>query len=319
MQQNLIFSSISIGERGKLVVNGAVITQQSLLYHRLAIPGYLNPRALSGAELMNARFDESTAKKFANAITNTAIRIRAEHPRAAPGTDLSKAIAESIAMELGTGQDAKNILESRNAKTLALFDVCAILNMGPELSIGQNYDLVVEMGGAFFGYPDEQSRYKAEERETRFVATTPAQACSAVHLILGNEAEKLAQDRKRTRDALAWKTEIADAIKHYEDAISFAVENEEARYNLSGAYAKTGQHGKAADIYKEAFELSPQKNAKAYYLAFHAENTIYTKDIGRMIGALRMIEEFCSLNAQCSQAMEAAEALRIALAKMLKS
>ena len=312
------FSNISIGKRGNLIAGGAVITQKSPLYDRLATPNYLNPRALAGAELMNARFGQGASEKFANAITGVASRIRSEHPKAAHGKGLGKAITEYISTEMGTGPDAKNVLGSHNANILALFDVYTILNMGPELSVGQNYDFILTVGGARFAYPDEQSKYKSDGREEAYVAAMPAQACSAVHLVLGKEAEGLAKDRKHAGDTLAWKTEINDAIRHYEDAIGFDIENEEARYNLSGAYARTGQHGKAVDIYREAFERSPQKGSKAHYSSFLAENAIYAKDVGRMIGALRAIEGFYALNAQYAQAREAAEDLRAALAKILE-
>ena len=313
------FSSISIGTKGALIMGAAKITQRSPFYDRLATPNYLNPRALAGAELMNARFNESTAEKFANAITNTAIKIRAEHPGAAPGADLNKTITNSISAELGTGQDAKNIWESRNTYLLALFDVYAILNMEPELSVGQNYDLALKIRETLFYYPDDKSKYRNEMREEQFVAVTPAQACSAVHLFLGKEAQQRAHDRKQAGDAEAWKTEIADAIKYYEDAIDFDIGNCEAIYNLSGAYAMTRQHDKAADVYRKVFELSPQIGARAYYSSFYAESAIYTKNVGRMIGALRAIEGFYALNAQYVQARDAAQDLRIALAKMLKS
>ncbi len=323
MEQKAL-SNISIGRRGDLVVRGAVITQKSPLYDRLGNPGYLNPRALSGAELMNARFGQGASEKFANAIINAAIKIRAERPKAASGTDLNKKIVKSISNELGAGSDAKDILGSHNSIILALFDVYTILSMEPELSVGQKYDLALKVGETLFYYPDEKSKYSGNERDELLIATTPAQACGAVHLVLGKEAERLAQDRKQAGDTMAWKSEIKEAIGHYKDAIAFDIENEEARYLLSGIYARRGQHGKAADIYREAFERAPQKGAKAHYSSFLAENAIYTKDIKRMIGALRAIErEFPAGEAlegpEYPQAKEAAEDLRAALAKILSA
>ena len=316
MQQKIL-SNISIGKEGRLVVGGAVITQKSPLYDRLATPDYLNPRAFSGAELVNFRLGQGAAGKFAGAIAGTAMKIRAECAGKSC-ENMKKAITAAIAMELGTGIDADNILGSRNTIMLAMFDIYAVLNMEPELSVGQNYDLALNVGGVLFSHPDEKARYKENEREEQFVALMPAQACSAVHLILGKEAEQRAQDRKRAGDTAAWKTEIAGAIRHYEEAVAFDIGNDAAIYNLSGAYATAGQHGKAADIYKKAFELS-QGSAKAYYAAFLAENTIYARDIGGMIGALRMIEGFSRQNPQYVQAREAAEDLRAALTKALSA
>ena len=318
MEQKTL-SNISIGKRGNLIAGGAVITQKSPLYDRLATPNYLNPRALAGAELVNARFGQGASEKFANAITGVASRIRSEHPQAAHGKGLGKAITEYISTKMGTGPDAKNVLGSRNTNILAMFDVYTILNMGPELSVGQNYDFILTVGGARFAYPDEQSKYKSDGREEAYVAAMPAQACSAVHLVLGKEAEQLAHERKQTGDTAAWKTETAEAIRHYEEAIGFDIGNGEAIYNLSGVYSRIRQHGKAADVYKKAFECSSGKGDQAYYSSFFAESTIYTKDTGKMIVALRAIEGFYALNAQYAQAREAIDDLRAALAKILES
>jgi len=320
MQQKEL-SNIAIGSKGTLVIGVAKITQKSPLYDRLGSPGYLNPRAFCGAELINTRFGEAASEKFANAIANAAMKIMAEYPRGLPGRGAGIAIVDAISSELGSSQGAMNIRQSRNTTILSIFDVCARLGMAPELSVGQNYDMAVTVKGVLISNPDDKSRYKTEEREEVYVALTPAQACSAVHLVLGKEAQQRAHERKRNNDRAAWKTEMAEAIRHYEDAVAFDAKNSYVIYDLSGAYADIGQHGKASDVYQKAFDTSESSGDKAYYSQFLAENAVYSKDVQRMIVALRSIEAFCEAHPDKTyvQVAGAVKELTAALDKALRS
>jgi len=325
MQMKL--SNIAIGKNGQLAIGGtvgkncgtAIITQKSPLYDRLgSSKEYMNPMALSGPELINARFGMTASERFANAIMGAVESIRAGGGKLAPGTDANKQITRLVASGLGDDEVARNISGSRNMNMLALFDAYCLLGMEPELSVGQNYDLALVIGGRNYHYPDDRSRYKGEEREEQHVAFTPAEACSAVHLVLGREQERLAEDRKRDGDRAGWRTELNGAIMHYEEAVAFDIGNEPAIYNLSGAYAMAGQHGKAVGIYKKAFELSQSAGTKAYYSSFLAENAIYSKNVQLMISSLRVIEAFSSAEPDYVQARQAVQELQEALSKALE-
>ena len=320
MQQKIL-SSVSIGREGRLVVGGAaIISQKSPLYDRLGTNWeYLNPRALAGSELINFRFGCSAAEKFAVAIVGAVGAIYSSG-NAIPSKELNSRITKSIAARLGEGEDAMNVKGCRNQNILSLFDAYLMLGLRPVLSVGQNYDLELKAGGMVFSYPEDKSKYRGEKREEQHIAVTAAQACGAVHLVLGNDTEHIADDRKRDGDRAGWETEMKKAAKHYEEAVAFDIGNEPAIYNLSGAYARMGQHGKASDLYKKVFELSQNAVAKAYYSSFLAENAICTKDVRRMIEALRMIDGFAGREkAQYMAANEAAEDLRAAVAKILSA
>ncbi|MFA6327956.1 MAG: hypothetical protein WCY41_00755 [Candidatus Micrarchaeia archaeon] len=314
-------SGITMGREGTIIVGGSKITQKSPLYDRLgATSEYLNPRALASAELAGMRMGEGIGEAYANAITNAVMAIRAEHPGAKPTNQLNQEIKKFLESELAASQYGKEAMAFKNAEILSLFDVYSMLGKEPELSIGQHYDLVLCVGNCKVSYPDEKARYKnKEKREVQLAALTQAEACGMVHLLLGREASQFAQERKRSGDTAAWKAEIGIAIKHYKEAVAFDNANEPAIHSLAGAYTETGQHCKAAEVYKKIIEGPTASGAKTYYSSFLAEKAIATGNIQMMIDAYRLIESILGEQPRYVQAREAAGSLRDALEKALKS
>ncbi|MCX6770523.1 MAG: hypothetical protein NTX79_00550 [Candidatus Micrarchaeota archaeon] len=317
-------SRIAIGKGGDLIVAGiAKITQKHPLYDRLATPHYLNEKALASAELFDSRFGadprygELFTEKYAVAVEKAALKIWERFPSITPGMGMNSAILDTIRDWFGTGTE--NLWKNRNLEYLALFDVYSRLGATPTLSLGRNFDLQLEVGGNEYAYDDDKAAYEGKPREKRASAKTPAQACSLVHLILGDEAEGRAKEGDKKYEPRVWKGAMADAIKHYEEAVALDIGSALAIDCLSDAYAKTRQFCKASDLWMRAFEAAQNISTKDAYALVWSDIAIHSNDAKRMIGALRAIEEFCSSSKQCENAGKAAGELRAALADALGS